>query len=75
MDEVTVPDVPGPFSTIMVKKVINGKEKKLSLFLPPESREFEDPRHYGRIMGFDKPLDLHLETEPTDKVESRKSQG
>lgn len=50
MDEVKVPEVPGVFTTFVVK----GKP----LFV--DSKYFSEAKHYGRIMGYDKPLDLSL---------------
>lgn len=32
--------------------------KNQPLFVDPKL--FEDPKHYGKIMGYDKPLDLKL---------------
>lgn len=45
-----VPEVPGMFTSFEV-----GKK---SLFLEPSL--FEDPEHYVKIMGYDKPVDLKL---------------
>ncbi|KAL1518309.1 hypothetical protein ABEB36_001951 [Hypothenemus hampei] len=60
-EDVVIPDVPGMFVSFHVK----GKP----LFLDP--RYFDYPEHYAKLMGFDKPLDLKLETdkvpEPNDK--------
>lgn len=49
-EDVSVPDVPGLFTTIKVK----GKP----MFIDP--RMFDYPEHYARIMGYDKPLDFKL---------------
>ncbi|XP_044269747.1 transmembrane protein 70 homolog, mitochondrial [Tribolium madens] len=58
IDDVKVPDVPGMFTTLLA----NGKP----LFFDP--RLFENPEHYARIMGYDKPIDFKLyETPPVDK--------
>ncbi|XP_018567654.1 transmembrane protein 70 homolog, mitochondrial [Anoplophora glabripennis] len=53
-EEVKVPDVPGLFTTFFAK----GK----ALFLDP--RLFDQPEHYAKIMGFDKPLDFKLNEKP-----------
>lgn len=47
---MTVPDVPGLFTTFHAKGI--------PLFVDPQL--FEDPNHYAKIMGYDKPLDLKL---------------
>lgn len=47
---MTVPDVPGMFTSFEV-----GKK---SLFVEPSL--FEDPEHYVKIMGYDKPVDFKL---------------
>nr|CAH7752153.1 unnamed protein product [Callosobruchus chinensis] len=49
-DEVKVPDVPGMFTTFIVR----GKK----LFLDP--RLFDNPDHYAKLMGYDKPMDFKL---------------
>lgn len=49
-EDVKVPEVLGMFTTF------TAKDK--ALFVDP--RFFENPKHYGRIMGYDKPLDLKL---------------
>lgn len=56
-DDVVVPDIPGMFTTMSAK----GKP----LFI--EARHFDDPLHYAKIMGYDKPLDFKLgEIEDSD---------
>ncbi|KAL7733763.1 hypothetical protein ACLKA6_011490 [Drosophila palustris] len=59
--DVTVPEVPGMFTSFVVNK--------RPLFVDPAL--FDDPEHYVRIMGYDKPIDFKLnlkdETEPTKK--------
>ncbi|XP_076263739.1 transmembrane protein 70 homolog, mitochondrial [Rhynchophorus ferrugineus] len=50
VDDVKVPDVPGMFTSMHIK----GKP----LFMDP--RTFEEPEHYRRIMGYDKPIDFKL---------------
>lgn len=44
------PDVPGMFTSIIVKNI--------PLFL--DLNQFEDPNHYAKIMGYDKPMDFKL---------------
>lgn len=50
VDDVNVPDVPGMFTTFIVKKQ--------PLFVDP--RMFRELEHYGRLMGYNKPIDFHL---------------
>ncbi|XP_061401633.1 transmembrane protein 70 homolog, mitochondrial [Musca vetustissima] len=50
--DVKVPEVPGMFTSF----VVDGKP----LFVDPAL--FDDPEHYVRIMGYDKPIDFKLET-------------
>ena len=47
-DEVQVPDIPGMFTTF--------KAKNKALFVDGDA--FDNPQHYGKIMGYDKPLNL-----------------
>ncbi|KPJ08219.1 Transmembrane protein 70-like, mitochondrial [Papilio machaon] len=49
-EDVVVPDIPGMFTTMQAKGT--------SLFI--EARHFNDPMHYAKIMGYDKPLDFKL---------------
>ncbi|KAL4709973.1 hypothetical protein ACJJTC_003936 [Scirpophaga incertulas] len=49
-EDVHVPDIPGMFTSMHVK----GKP----LFI--EARHFENPLHYAKIMGYDKPMDFKL---------------
>ncbi|GAB0093221.1 Transmembrane protein 70 homolog, mitochondrial [Sergentomyia squamirostris] len=49
--DVKVPEVPGLFTTFQV-----GKK---ALFVDP--REFRDPNHFVKIMGFDKPIDFKFD--------------
>uniref|UniRef100_A0A1I8NYY3 Transmembrane protein 70 homolog, mitochondrial n=1 Tax=Stomoxys calcitrans TaxID=35570 RepID=A0A1I8NYY3_STOCA len=53
--DVKVPEVPGMFTSFMV-----GNK---ALFVDPAL--FDDPEHYVRIMGYDKPIDLKLELTET----------
>jgi transmembrane protein 70 len=48
VSDVKVPDIPGMFTTF--------KAKDVPLFV--EGSQFQDRSHYGKIMGYDKPLDL-----------------
>ncbi|KAL5293138.1 TMEM70 family protein [Megaselia abdita] len=62
-EDVTVPEVPGMFTSFEV----NNK----SLFLEPSL--FPDPEHYVKIMGYDKPVDFKLNlTEAQDPQKSKK---
>lgn len=54
VDEVEVPDIPGMFTTFVVR----GK----SLFA--DANSFEPIEHFGRIMGYDRPVDLKLTKRP-----------
>lgn len=57
MEDVTVPDIPGMFTSMHVKGV--------PLFV--EARHFTDPLHYAKMMGYDKPMDFKLgETQDED---------
>ncbi|XP_033221836.1 transmembrane protein 70 homolog, mitochondrial [Belonocnema kinseyi] len=48
--DVFVPEVPGMFTSCLIKKA--------PLFFTPDS--FNDLSHYKRIMGYDKPIDFKL---------------
>ncbi|XP_030380253.1 transmembrane protein 70 homolog, mitochondrial [Scaptodrosophila lebanonensis] len=50
-NDVTVPEVPGMFTSFVVGK--------RALFVDPAL--FDDPEHYVRIMGYDKPVDFKLD--------------
>lgn len=52
-----VPDVPGMFTSFLVKK----KESKKTHALFVDPRLFDDTNHYIKIMGFDKPIDFQLD--------------
>ncbi|KAH8294387.1 hypothetical protein KR054_011793 [Drosophila jambulina] len=52
--DVTVPEVPGMFTSFLVGK--------RPLFIDPAL--FDDPEHYVRIMGYDKPIDFKLDLSP-----------
>uniref|UniRef100_A0A1B0GAV5 Transmembrane protein 70 n=1 Tax=Glossina morsitans morsitans TaxID=37546 RepID=A0A1B0GAV5_GLOMM len=49
--DVKVPEVPGMFTSFLI-----GKK---ALFVDPSM--FENPEHYIRIMGYDKPVDFKLD--------------
>jgi len=51
--DVVVPEIPGPFCTF--------KANSVPLFV--EGSQFTDIRHYGKIMGYDKPVDLYWDHE------------
>ncbi|CAH0547247.1 unnamed protein product [Brassicogethes aeneus] len=55
--DVVVPDVAGMFTTFEAK----GK----ALFMDP--RHFDDPTHYEKIMGYDKPIDFKLYDTPSNE--------
>lgn len=57
-EDVIVPEVPGPFTSILIK---NKEGNQIPVFVALESFIF--PRHYGLFMGYDKPLDLQLTAE------------
>lgn len=63
-DDVVVPDVPGMFTSFQIKGI--------PLFVDP--RLFDEPEHYAKIMGYDKPIDFKLgdveKTKPTEKTDS-----
>ncbi|XP_063872741.1 transmembrane protein 70 homolog, mitochondrial-like isoform X2 [Scylla paramamosain] len=50
VDDVKVPEVPGMFTTFLVKN--------RPLFVDP--RMFKEMEHYGRLMGYDQPINFHL---------------
>lgn len=63
-EEVKIPEVPGLFTTFFAK----GK----ALFLDP--RLFDQPEHYAKIMGFDKPIDFKLNEKPPPQTDKHTSQ-
>ncbi|XP_021963173.1 transmembrane protein 70 homolog, mitochondrial isoform X1 [Folsomia candida] len=69
-EDVVVPDVPGPFTSVLVKTKEN-PTKLIPLFFAMES--FIHPNHYGLIMGYDKPLDLHIRPEDIAAAVDRKA--
>jgi len=54
VEDVIAPEIPGPFTTILVKQ----GDKKIPLFLADTA--FIDISHFGRFMGYDKPIDFKL---------------
>eukprot|EP00095_Tigriopus_kingsejongensis_P006749 maker-scaffold1404_size42976-snap-gene-0.11 protein:Tk06749 transcript:maker-scaffold1404_size42976-snap-gene-0.11-mRNA-1 annotation:"GK24268" len=58
LQDVHVPDIPGMFTTF--------KARNVPLFV--DGSQFDVPQHYGKIMGYDKPLNLRW-----DGDEGRKS--
>lgn len=57
VSDVTVPEVPGMFTSFLVNPK-GSTRKPVALFVDPKL--FEDPMHYVKLMGFDKPLDFKL---------------
>ena len=53
LDDVNVPKIPGMFTTF--------KAQDVPLFV--EGSAFHDPWHYGKIMGYDKPLSVMWDSE------------
>lgn len=68
-EEVTVPDVTGAFTSFHVKD--RTSKKAVALFVEP--RLFDDPSHYVKIMGYDKPIDFKfdLSHEGNEKAEKK----
>eukprot|EP00092_Neocalanus_flemingeri_P016777 GFUD01018146.1.p1 GENE.GFUD01018146.1~~GFUD01018146.1.p1 ORF type:complete len:249 (-),score=58.98 GFUD01018146.1:113-859(-) len=67
VSDVEVPDIPGMFTTF--------KANSVPLFV--EGSQFRDLNHYGKIMGYDKPLDLMWDKEldmTKSEAESRRKQ-
>ena len=65
-DVAAVPDVPGMLTSFQIKGI--------PLFVDP--RLFDEPEHYVKIIGYDKPIDFKLsdvsvqKTKPTEKTDS-----
>lgn len=57
-----MPDVPGMFTTLFAKKT--------PLFVDVEL--FNDPSHYIKMMGYDKPIDFNLKVNEDDPKRSSK---
>lgn len=64
---MTVPDVPGMFTSFLVKD--KSSKKSIPLFVDP--RLFADPTHYVKIMGYDKPIDFKLNHPEANKSEKK----
>lgn len=65
VEDVIVPEVPGMFTSFLVKPKGSNKNPA-ALFVDPKL--FDDPTHYVKIMGYDKPMDfkLNLTEKPED---------
>lgn len=48
--------VPGMFTTFLVKE--KNSSKSSALFV--DAKLFDDPQHYVKLMGYDKPLDFKM---------------
>lgn len=59
MSDITIPEIPGMFTSFQV-----GKER-IPIFV--DAPDFNDLHHYARFMGFDKPVDFKLN--PGGKIE------
>lgn len=66
VEDVTVPEVPGMFTSFLVNP--KGSKDPVALFVDPKL--FEDPTHYVKIMGYDRPIDFKLNL--TQKEETKK---
>lgn len=69
INDVKIPDIPAMFTTIIV-----GQEKQIPLFVDG-AHAFLDQRHYVKLMGYDKPLNLRWDKESDASegvVESRR---
>lgn len=62
-----MPDVPGMFTSFMVKN--KSSNKSIPLFVDP--RVFGDPTHYVKIMGYDKPIDFKLNLTENNEPEKK----
>jgi len=83
--DVTVPPVPGLFTSILVNpndsrdasskaasSAAPDKKKLVPLFIALES--FLNPNHYGLIMGYDKPLDLHITADDVQALVAKRKE-
>ncbi|KAK4291114.1 hypothetical protein Pmani_036034 [Petrolisthes manimaculis] len=61
--DIHVPEIPGPFTTLYARS--------RPLFLDPGT--FSEFEHYGRLMGYDKPIDLHADDQ--GRTDGRDDQG
>jgi transmembrane protein 70 len=69
VEDVVVPDVPPMLTTCMLEQKTSSGTKKIPLFIAPNT--FNDPVHYGRIMGYDKPLDFQLDEEVEKVIQEK----
>jgi len=60
-NDVVVPEVPGMFTSFLVNK--------RPLFVDPAL--FDDPEHYVKIMGYDKPIDFKLDLSSLPEKQSK----
>lgn len=67
VEDVHVPEIPGMFTSLLVRS--KNSKKEVALFLDPKL--FEDPTHYVKIMGYDKPIDFRMEV-PEKQDEKKK---
>nr|SVE78472.1 EOG090X0CKL [Daphnia lumholtzi]SVE79100.1 EOG090X0CKL [Daphnia lumholtzi] len=63
LEDITVPDVPGAFTTLCVKNI--------PLLCSPS--DFLYPKHYIKFMGYDKPVDYQLSTPKEQNKDNTKS--
>nr|SVE82148.1 EOG090X0CKL [Daphnia magna] len=63
LEDISVPDVPGAFTTLCVKNI--------PLLCIPS--DFLYPEHYIKFMGYDKPVDYQLSTPKEQNKENTKS--
>lgn len=66
-EDVHVPDVTGAFTSFHVKD--RTSKKTVALFVEP--RLFEDPSHYVKIMGYDKPIDFKFDLSREDSTDDK----
>lgn len=59
VEDVEVPEIPGMFTSFLVKPKPGKSGKPIALFVDPKL--FDDPTHYIKIMGYDKPIDFKFE--------------
>ena len=64
--EVHVPDIPGAFTTF--------KAKDVPLFVDNEIFMQESHYHFGKIMGYDKPLNLYWDKDKEEDKQKNKEQ-
>nr|SVE75997.1 EOG090X0CKL [Daphnia hispanica] len=63
LEDISVPDVPGAFTTLCVKNI--------PLLCTPS--DFLYPEHYVKFMGYDKPVDYQLSTSKEQNKDNTKS--